>query len=328
MTRAVARLRLHARAEQLDLAPVERLAATVTLQERLTEVFKTDNALLQNSLAYFSLLSSGVGSGGARNPATGALAAAILHLTFDSSTDAARAVDDRLAQAERRWPASGPDTGATPQALLAHARLLRELLPSVDTTIKALLAVPSGAALEATRAEFAGRHAVIEANAQRSRWLLYAACLVLLLLMADLGQRLRSRVLAQRRRAVFEHIIAENSTRLINSPPAETDARLKLVLGELGRASGFERAYIVLDENPPRVHAWSAPGTTYPLGWPERAVDLPAQFGVGAPEVVAVPSVEAAAPRRSPRRLAGRRGSGLGLRAPEPAGPVQGRHGV
>ena len=172
MTRAVARLRLHARAEQLDIAPVERLAATVTLQERLTEVFKTDNALLQNSLAYFSLLSSGAGYGGARNPATGALAAAILHLTFDSSTDAARAVDDRLAQAGRRGPASGPDT--------SHAAGCSR--PPAAQTPAVRGHHHKGPPRCPQRGQRWRRHArssraatrCIEANAQRSRWLLYA----------------------------------------------------------------------------------------------------------------------------------------------------------
>ena len=94
----------------------------------------------------------------------------------------------------------------------------------------------------------------------------------------------------------FEHVIAENSTRLINCPPAETDARLKQVLGDLCRAIGAERAYVVLDENPTRVHAWSADGEAYPPGWPNQALALSAQLGTAGPNIITVPDVAALAP--------------------------------
>ncbi|HEY5966087.1 MAG TPA: DAHL domain-containing protein [Xanthobacteraceae bacterium] len=78
---AVTRLRSYAQAERLDTGPTERLAAAVVQQEELTERFKTNNALLQNSLAYVGLLSTSPAFD-ARDaqlaPAAGALAAAIL----------------------------------------------------------------------------------------------------------------------------------------------------------------------------------------------------------------------------------------------------------
>jgi hypothetical protein len=36
------------------------------------------------------------------------------------------------------------------------------------------------------------------------------------------------------KRAAFEHLIAENSTSLINCPPGEIDSKLAQALGELG----------------------------------------------------------------------------------------------
>src|SRR5215469_844390 len=107
-----------------------------------------------------------------------------------------------------------------------------------------------------------------------------------------LGLRLRERALALRRRAALEHVIAENSTRLINCPPAETDTRLKQVLGELCRAIGVERAYVVLEENPSRVNVWSADGTAYPPAWPKQALTLSAQLA-RAETIVTVPDVAA-----------------------------------
>ena len=43
-------------------APIQELAAAVARQEGLTEEFKSDNALLQNSLAYFGLFNMQLGA--------------------------------------------------------------------------------------------------------------------------------------------------------------------------------------------------------------------------------------------------------------------------
>jgi signal transduction histidine kinase len=295
MEDAVARLRSHAQTEDLDAGPADRLAATVAAQEDLTERFKSSNALLQNSLAYVGLLSTSPAFGAQDAelaPASGALAAAILYLTHDTSPDAVTALQERIDRFAAQAPAAGPDAGAA-RALLAHVRLLHDLLPAVDETLKALVAVPSRQRLEEIRAQFADRRAAVEATAQQFRLLLYLVSLVLLLMLVRLGLRLRARARSLRQRAAFEHVIAENSTRLINCPPEETDARLKQVLGELCRAIGVERGYVVLDQSPTRVHAWSADATAYPPGWPNRALALSAQLGAAGPDIVTVPDVAA-----------------------------------
>ena len=295
MEDAVARLRSHAQTEGLDAGPADRLAATVAQQEELTERFKSSNALLQNSLSYVGLLSTSPAFGAQDAqvaPATGALAAAILYLTRDTSPDAVKALQERIDRFAAQAPTVGPDAEAA-QALLAHSRLLHDLLPAVDETLKALVAVPSKQPLEEIRALFSYRQSAVEATAQRFRLLLYLVSLLLLIMLVRLGLRLRARALALRQRAAFEHVIAENSTRLINCPPAETDARLKQVLGELCRAIGVERAYVVLDENPTRVNAWCADGTAYPSGWPNQALALSARLGTAGPDIVIVPDVAA-----------------------------------
>ena len=295
MQDAVSRLRSHAQTEGLDVGPADRLAATVSQQEELTERFKSSNALLQNSLSYVGLLSTSPAFGAHDAhlaPATGALAAAILYLRRDTSPDAVKALQERIDQFAAQAPTTGPDADAA-RALLAHSRLLQELLPEVDETLKALVAAPSRQPLEELRARFSDRRSVVEATEQRFRLLLYLVSLLLLIMLVHLGLRLRARALALRRRAAFEHVIAENSTRLINCPPAETDARLKQVLGELCQAIGGERAYVVLDENPTRVNVWSADGTAYPPAWPKQALTLSARFTTAGPDVITVPHVAA-----------------------------------
>ena len=291
MQDAVSRLRFHAQTEGLDVGPVDRLAVTVSQQEELTERFKSSNALLQNSLSYVGLLSTSPAFG-ARDaqlaPATGALAAALLYLRRDTSPDAVKALQERIDQFAAQAPTTGPDAEAA-RALLAHSRLLQELLPAVDETLQALVAAPSRQPLEELRAQFSDRRSAVEVTEQRFRLLLYLVSLLLLVMLVHLGLRLRARALALRRRAAFEHVIAENSTRLINCPPTETDARLKQVLGELCRAIGVERAYVVLDENPTRVNVWSADGTAYPPAWPKQALTL----RTDGPDIVTVPDVAA-----------------------------------
>ena len=330
MEDAVARLRSHAQAERLDGGPVDRLAATVAQQEELTERFKSSNALLQNSLSYVGLLSTSpafAAQDAQLAPATGAMAAALLHLRRDASPDAVSALQERIDRFAAQAPTVGPDAEAA-RALLAHARLLQDLVPGVDETLKNIVVAPSRQPLEEIRALFAQRRSAVEATAQRFRLLLYLVSLLLLVILVHLGLRLRARALALRRRAAFEHVIAENSTRLINCPPAETDARLKQVLVELCRVIGVERAYAVLDENPIRVHAWSADGTAYPPGWPNQAL---------AP-VRAARRGRARYRHRARRlRLAARRSEGharsrwrprLGLCAADPSGSTGRHHGV
>jgi signal transduction histidine kinase len=290
---AVSRLRSHAQTEGLDVGPADRLAAAVAQQEELTERFKSANALLQNSLSYVGLLSTSPAFGAQDAqlaPATGALAAAILYLRRDTSPDAVDALQERIERFAAQAPTVGPDAEAG-RALLAHARLLHDLIPTVDQTLKSIVAAPSRQPLEEIRALFSSRRSAVEATAQRFRLLLYLISLLLLVLLVYLGARLRARALALRRQAAFEHVIAKNSTHLINCPPAELDMRLKQVLGELCRTISVERGYVVLDEKPIRVHAWSTNGMAYPPGWPNQAVALSTRLSATGPDIVTVPDV-------------------------------------
>ena len=282
MEDAVAQLRSHAQTEGLDARPIDRLAAAVVQQEELLERFKTSNALLQNSLSYVGLLSTSpafLAHDVQLAPATGALAAAILHLSRDTSSGALKALQERIDRFAAQAPAVGPEA-ETAQAMLAHARLLYDQLPALDETLKAFIAVPSAQALEETRALFSRHRSMVEAGEQRFRLLLYLVSLLLLIALVLLGLRLRTRAIALRRRAALEHVIAENSTRLINCSPAETEARLKQVLGEFSRTIGADRAYVIVDENPIRTYKWSKDGNAFPPGWPHQALIASERLGV------------------------------------------------
>jgi signal transduction histidine kinase len=288
MSAAVSLLREQAASRGLDAGPIDRLAAAVKIEEKLTERFKSDNALLRNSLSYVGNLSTSPGFND-RNPRLGALATAVLQLTLDSSARSQQAVVERLLELEAQ-DAAEPDQ-PTAQALISHASLLRIVLPSVDDTLRGLLAIQTGQPLEETRAQFVRSHIASESSAQWFRLLLYATSVLLALALIDLGRRLRARAVALQKRAGFEHLIAEQSAHLINCPPAETKARLEQALAEFGRTIEADRVYVVLGENPVRVYAWSEDVAPYPPGWPEAALSLPDEFKPVGLDVIVAPDV-------------------------------------
>ena len=260
------------------------------------ERFKTSNALLQNSLSYVGLLSTSPAfarSGRATRICSRCTGGGVLYLTRDTSTDAVKALQERIDRFAEQAPTVGPDAEAA-RALLAHARLLYDPLPAVDETLKSSL--PRRAGSPSKRPA----HCSPTAGPRLKRWRsAFGCCCTWSRCCCSscsciLGLRLRARALALRRRAAFEHVIAENSTRLINCSPAETEARLKQVLGEFSRAIGADRAYVVLDEEPLRLHTWSADGN----GVSRRAGLIrrwhcPTRLGAPEPDIVTVSDVTA-----------------------------------
>ena len=136
---SLARLRETAAIDSETTAVLDQLVTSVDRQEELVEQFKSENALLHNSLSFFGRFSVRPASSDL-GPAISAAAAAMLHLTLDTSSAAARAVQDRLDELGSRARSSG-DTESV-EALLAHGRLLHDLLPEVDITLTAMRALP------------------------------------------------------------------------------------------------------------------------------------------------------------------------------------------
>jgi signal transduction histidine kinase/CheY-like chemotaxis protein len=280
-----------------ETAAIDRLAASVGRQEELSEQFKSNNALLQNSLAYFRLFSahlSGADRNGPLAPAVGALAAAMLQLTLDTSPAAARAVADRLDElAAQPLPTVDPDPV---RALLAHGQLLRDLLPRTDRVLNALLEKPSKRQQETVRTMVLSHQSASRAIAQKFRLLLYAISLVLLGILVHLGLRLRSRALALHRRATYEHVIADISTRLIDTQPHEIDGQINRALAELSQLVHADRAYLVVLGEPTQINKWCREGITFPPSWPDRAPTIVARLDPTGEGTVRIGSVDRLSP--------------------------------
>lgn len=281
------RLRETAAIDTETAAAVDRLAASIGRQEDLVEQFKSDNALLHNSLSLFGRFGGRLGASDL-GPAIGAAAAAMLHLTLDTSSAAAREVQDRLDELARQPRPSGDDDSVG--ALLSHGRLLHDLLPAVDNTLRAMHALPRKQDQDTLRALVLTRQSASRTAARQFRRLLYGTSLLLVGFLVYLGLRLRARASALQRRAAFEHVIAGISMRFINAQPQNMDAEIDRALADMARCIGSDRAYFVLSGPAPRQHIWCKAGMSPSQGWPDRAPELAARFG-SADGIVHIPRV-------------------------------------
>ena len=285
---SLSRLRETAAIDSETTAALDRLVTSVDRQEELVEQFKSNNALLHNSLAFFERFSVRPASSDL-GPAISAAAAAMLHLTLDTSSAAAREVQDRLDELGNRARSSGDSESV--EALLAHGRLLHDLLPAVDNTLTAMRALPRKRDQDALRAMVLMRQGVSRATARQYRRLLYGASLLLVAFLVYLGLQLRARTNALQRHAAFEHVLAGISMRFINAPPQNIDAEIVRALADIVNCTGIDRAYFVLSGPAPRQHVWCRAGMSFSPGWPERAPVLAARFGPTADGIVHAPRV-------------------------------------
>jgi signal transduction histidine kinase len=278
---ALDRLRREAGPSSEESTAVEALAAAADRQEQLIEQFKSRNALLHNSFAYFGMLSSRLAASD-RVPVvevTTTLAAAVLQLTLDTSPAAASEVKDRLNELASLQ--TSPGEADTIQGLIAHGGVLHDLLPATDAVLKALVAAASNREQDAARSLIMKHQLAARASASRYRLFLYATSLLLLGVLVYFGLQLRARAIALRRRAAFEHVIAGISTRFINSQPHEIAEHVESALEKLAECVGADRAYFVIAGESKQLYRWSREGIEFPQGWPERALQIAARFNQG-----------------------------------------------
>jgi signal transduction histidine kinase len=270
------------------IAAVDRLAGSIDRQEALVESFKSENALLQNSLSFFGRFGGEAGAPDL-DPAVSAASAAILRLTLDTSSAAVRDVQDRLDRLEQEASRTGEHYSI--EALLAHGRLLQTLLPSADNVLKELRAVPQKQQRDALRALIMDRQLASRTSASRYRALLYGTSLALVAFLVHLGLQSRSRANALRRRAALEHVIAGISMRFINAAPQDIDAEIDRALADMAAHFDSDRAYFLMSAPRERLHLWHKPGLELPPGWPRRAPELAARIGAGSDRTVHIPRV-------------------------------------
>jgi signal transduction histidine kinase len=289
---SVSRLHEIAATDAASDAIINRLLSSVGRQEELVEQFKSKNALLRNSLAYFGSSSSRLdppGRDGSLGPMVGALGTAMLRFMLDTSPVTAREVQDRLNGLAAMSVPSDDAVGI--QALLAHGRLLLDLLPRVDGILKDMHTESQRQDLAALRTIVQARQCASRATARRFQTALYVTSLLLVGLLTHLGLRLRARILGSRKRAAFEHIIANISARFIHLAARDFEAVIESALADMAQHVRADRAYLLFTGASSRIYRWHQPGIEFPADWPERAPVLVAQLSPGEEGITHIPTV-------------------------------------
>jgi signal transduction histidine kinase len=294
---ALMRLRETAGLDAEQTKAIDVLTARATRQENLIERFKSRNALLQNSFAYFGLFSDKLAASEDRPlvTAASALAAAMLRLTLDTSNAAARQVQDRLEElAQLQVPPAEADTVS---ALLTHGQMLHDLLPDIDTILKSLVAESNNREQDAMLALILKRQLAARASARRTRLLQYISSLMLLCGIIYFGSLLRKRAVTLRRRAAFEHVIADISMLFINSSNERIAADVETALHQLAGWIGADRAYFCgMVGTTQHTYRWSREGVKFGHDWPERVLSLAPRFDGAEDGIVYIPSVKPSHP--------------------------------
>lgn len=236
---------------------VRRLAADGNVRMELAEQFKSDNALLQNSLARITLASSTPTA----SKAASLLAAHVLRLTLDTTPNVVADADLGIARYEH-----SPDYADSEEArqLLNHARLLVRLLPAVDQIAASFLAVPVDHDLDQVHLSINRIDDAINRDIHRRKLALAGitgfALIVFLLLVLEVHFHVRS----LRRRGDFEHLHATILGLMIDARSRELPERIQHALERLAHHVEADRAYLLLNDTRSTSYFWSRCGDFVP----------------------------------------------------------------
>ncbi len=175
----------------------EAVRAAVARKDELVERFKSGNALLRNSWAYFTDRSYALGRRDAARPgsdeiaaAIGALSSAMLRILEDPVGETRQAANvhlDRLAEV-----AAPADLTSSLESVMRHGRLILNLSPDLDRTLRELLTTPAGPLIDTLRNAYLEYHHRLERNAENHRILLYGLSVLLLIYLVYLFYRLQA----------------------------------------------------------------------------------------------------------------------------------------
>jgi signal transduction histidine kinase len=250
---------------------LNKLAEAIDEQETLLEAFKSDNALLRNSLRYLAFsIGAAAQETGTLQPAVASelsrLAETMLVFIQDPRADSmqqARALLDRLGG----LPVADADLKRKLHLLMVHGRLIVARLPEVDMTLSRLIAVPVDERVRALHSAYLDHHAQTLAIARLSQDLVYLAAVALAACLGVMfyATRARAHALAKQSRLLqsrldLQGLVTDVSTRVATARHREDlDEAISHLIGRLGEIRGFDRVYVILaDSNglPAEVSHW------------------------------------------------------------------------
>lgn len=224
------------------------VAKVVRDQEALVETFKSDNALLQNSLSYFNHLSGSLTVAGAQSAEitaeVGVLTAAMFRFINAPRQETAREVEASLDRLARSSGNSRPMGDV--RLLIAHGRLIVATLPNVDIIVARLQAVPTNDLTRSLQDAYLEAHEQAALRSDLFMALLYAVALVLVAYAVHLFIRLRANARSLRDRLDFEGLIAAISTQFINLPREAVGSEVKRALAQLTEHAGMGGACLLI----------------------------------------------------------------------------------
>ncbi|WP_119274174.1 two-component system VirA-like sensor kinase [Taklimakanibacter deserti] len=222
---------------------VAEIAQAVRDEEALVETFKSDNALLQNSLSYFNYLSGSFASAGGQ-PAdvtaeAAVLTAAMFRFINAPRPESTREVEASLDRLERRLSAHGAPAGDV-GSLIAHGRLIVSTLPAVDNAVARLQGAPTSDLTRTLQDIYLESHEQAALRSDLFMALLYGAALLLVAYVVHLFIRLRANAQILRDRLQFEGLIASISTKFINLPREGIGSEIDKALAQLVEHAGID----------------------------------------------------------------------------------------
>lgn len=242
------------------------VARAVAAQEALVESFKSDNALLQNSLSYFNHLSLRLTSreAGGRADATGEigmLTVAMLRFINAPRRDLAQEVARSIDALERHPPQ--PSATGDIRSLTSHARLIIRTLPRVDDLVVRIQSAPLGNLARTLQDAYLEAHSHAARRANVFMTLLYGVAIALMGYVAYLFVRLRANRDQLQARLELERLVAATSTRFINLPRSDIEPAAQEALAQLAshlKVAGAE-LFVPSPDDPDGLRHGSDSGT-------------------------------------------------------------------
>lgn len=169
-------------------ARLDASSGALAHKEGLIESFKTENSVVQTSLHYFPLLATSLVDRVHNAPAAAELTARLQALVsavmlFEVSPEAApRVVSASADVREHQDVAVKLGLGRDLDVALAHARIIVERKPAVDSLVQQILGAPTTKRAALAQESYAALHrAAVDAELARKQWLFALALAVVVL---------------------------------------------------------------------------------------------------------------------------------------------------
>ncbi|MDE4915220.1 two-component system VirA-like sensor kinase [Methylobacterium sp. 092160098-2] len=256
-------------ASGLDDREVRVLAEAVSREAQMVERFKTGNALVQNSIAYFNSLSDRLSDPDtapwlARSVA--ALQVQMAELGHDASRKRLEEFHAALDALTENSPT--PDRAADINAIILHGRQLLDLLPQVEAVTRALPTFSIARALQNLLDAHSALRKRRQDRADGFRLALYAVALALLILVVRVCLLMRAGTAALRQTIAFQSVVAQAANRFLASQPGEISARISEILAKVGEGLGTDHGYVLMLDGTGSAYLWNRSGLSSPRGWP------------------------------------------------------------